>query len=333
MNFGSYSKKKIPVPLKTESNRSSSLIKQKEFPKEILIIESNNSKTPKCVASRLVQKRKSIDRKIENLRKLKLEAEMKEVRSKPRISIRSRNLALKADKKQSEKSTPVRKQNKSIDLLNELKQERVDTKLINYIKKNKSNRLIIPSITNSETEKNTIRNQLTRYKESAFLNKELEGVQKNILSKSNSSVQKKILIIDDIDEIEEDIKILEKVLNIDVNQKKTENINLYKHRNSESDSKELRNPKKSLKIIEKIKKQNKSGLSDITAVSEKLLYTDSKIPQPSSKPKLKSPSRKFIKKKSSIKQKSTSMEILNQFKFNYRSLSPYQIQIIRHNEK
>lgn len=48
-------------------------------------------------AARLIQKRKSVEKKIEQMRKQKIEAELKEVQSKPKISSRSRKLAEKAE--------------------------------------------------------------------------------------------------------------------------------------------------------------------------------------------------------------------------------------------
>jgi len=48
-------------------------------------------------AARLIQKRKSVDKKIEQMRKDKIEAELKLVQSKPKISSRSRKLAEKAE--------------------------------------------------------------------------------------------------------------------------------------------------------------------------------------------------------------------------------------------
>lgn len=48
-------------------------------------------------AARLIQKRKTVEKKIEEMRKQKIEAELKEVQAKPKISSRSRKLAEKAE--------------------------------------------------------------------------------------------------------------------------------------------------------------------------------------------------------------------------------------------
>ena len=99
MKAGRLLKKTSHVPLQISTKRAASLLKRKESPLEVHALEDKSSITPNNVANRLVQKRISIDRKIENMRKIKLEAEMKEVQSKPKISVRSRKLAVKAEKK------------------------------------------------------------------------------------------------------------------------------------------------------------------------------------------------------------------------------------------
>jgi hypothetical protein len=86
------------MSLQQNFKRSISLKK----PKDTVIETSGRSKSPgktSTVASRLIQKRKSVERKIEEMRKQKFEAEMKEVQSKPKISSRSRKLAVRAEKK------------------------------------------------------------------------------------------------------------------------------------------------------------------------------------------------------------------------------------------
>lgn len=62
----------------------------------------SQSKSPTkklTTAARLIQKRKTVDKKIEEMRKQKIEAELKEVQAKPKISSRSRKLAEKAEVK------------------------------------------------------------------------------------------------------------------------------------------------------------------------------------------------------------------------------------------
>lgn len=62
-----------------------------------MILKSPEKTT--TTANRLIQKRKSIERKLEIMRKQKAEAELKEVRNKPMILTRSRKLAEKAELK------------------------------------------------------------------------------------------------------------------------------------------------------------------------------------------------------------------------------------------
>jgi len=92
---------------------------------KILIDSSSNARksfTPTSVANRLNQKKASTERKIEILRQKKLEAEMKEVQSKPTILNKSRKLAKKAEKKylnehkqsNSVEETPERPKNNSL---------------------------------------------------------------------------------------------------------------------------------------------------------------------------------------------------------------------------
>ena len=74
-----------------------SISAQKPGPTQVLNLPSKSPDRQMTTASRLVQKRKSVERKIEEKRKQKIEAELKEVQSKPRISSRSRKLAEKAE--------------------------------------------------------------------------------------------------------------------------------------------------------------------------------------------------------------------------------------------
>jgi hypothetical protein len=67
---------------------------------------TNKSSERPTTANRLIQKRKSVERKIEEKRKKKIEAELKEVQSKPTISSRSRKLAEKAESKVTPMAKP-----------------------------------------------------------------------------------------------------------------------------------------------------------------------------------------------------------------------------------
>lgn len=90
-------------PLHKSESRSISA--QKPGPTQIVNFMDKSIERP-TTANRLIQKRQSVERKIEVKRKQKLEAELKEVQSKPTISNRSRKIAEKAESK----ITPLPKQ-------------------------------------------------------------------------------------------------------------------------------------------------------------------------------------------------------------------------------
>ncbi|OMJ72428.1 hypothetical protein SteCoe_29132 [Stentor coeruleus] len=98
LEFEDFSSKSYNLPLQQNPKRSISLQKPKVIPPQITA-QSKSPGKPPAIASRLIQKRKSVERKIEEMRKQKIEAEMKEVQSKPKISSRSRKLAVIAEKK------------------------------------------------------------------------------------------------------------------------------------------------------------------------------------------------------------------------------------------
>ena len=87
------------MPLQQSSKRSLSYKRSNEIPQEIIIPHSKSPIKSTTTANRLIQKRRSVERKIEEMRKQKIEAEIKELQSKPKILSRSRVLAVRAEKK------------------------------------------------------------------------------------------------------------------------------------------------------------------------------------------------------------------------------------------
>jgi len=73
--------------------------KPKNSSVQLLSVSSKSPEKIITTANRLIQKRKSIERKLEEMRKQKIEAELKEVQTKPTISTRSRKLAERAELK------------------------------------------------------------------------------------------------------------------------------------------------------------------------------------------------------------------------------------------
>lgn len=90
--------KSYNLPLQQIAKAPAAVVKAKS-PSRVLIPKSASK--PTTLANRLIQKRKSVERKIEEMRKQKIEAEMKEVQQKPKISAKSRILAEQAEKKHS----------------------------------------------------------------------------------------------------------------------------------------------------------------------------------------------------------------------------------------
>jgi hypothetical protein len=80
-----------------EGKRPISVQKVRQPPAQVLNPQSRSPQRQVTTANRLIQKRQSVERKLEEMRKQKIEAELKEVQAKPRISSRSRKLAEKAE--------------------------------------------------------------------------------------------------------------------------------------------------------------------------------------------------------------------------------------------
>ena len=87
------------MPLQRSSKRSQSYKKPNEIPQEVINPRSRSPTKFTTTANRLIQKRRSVERKIEEMRKQKIEEEIKELQSKPKILSRSRVLANRAEKK------------------------------------------------------------------------------------------------------------------------------------------------------------------------------------------------------------------------------------------
>ena len=120
--------KSYNLPLQTVSKRAVSLKINKESPQQIIVLQSKSPAKSGNLANRLIQKRKSVDRKIEEMRKQKIEAEMKEVRAKPKISAKSRVLAVRAEQKYFESVKKSEKPQKEVkrycdDEINELEED------------------------------------------------------------------------------------------------------------------------------------------------------------------------------------------------------------------
>ena len=406
MKTDTFSKKNINLPLQRGPKRASSQAKDKETRVETYQFDENYSATPTSVANRLVQKRVSIDRKIESLRKQKLEAEMKEVQAKPKISVRSRQIALKAEKK-------FLGPNKRIQLLEDI-EVKPEIKSTSADRKNSILKCEVQQKQN-DYEKFALGVDSSKFASGKFL------FQSNSSQKNRGNFEPEDAIIpytfeqharnisgDDIDEIEEDIKLLEKCLNIDTDKTKSPDCGI-KRANTEIRSPitvltsfrfksfdKISNDKPKAKFTHKVGHRNatitpdslkssnlpsrpgiKTNNSDRNKTSldtnkargdiNKISYdtnkptgevnkttsdtnkttgdinktsSDSnkttgdmnKTTGDSNKNSNKIPSRKFIKKDLKANKKSCSMETFSQFKFSYRSLSPYHIQITRHNE-
>ena len=297
--------------IEKEPKRPNSLLKNRKFPAEVFATNTKTS-TPTCIGSRLVQKRKSIERKIENMRKLKLEAEMKEVQSKPKISTRSRKLAMKAEVKLlGDKKTE-----------NLVQQKFDEEKLLKNFEKPEEKSKIVNEI-NKILEKNDVADHNLQ------MNKILS--KDNFFSNDSFSIKiSKVLIVEDLHDLEEEIKLLEKCLSIEsplVTPSEIKDIQFSKTPTETS----KKFPRR-ISIIEKAKSNNRVLAKSpcITPNSSKNLTKTPKNGE--NKPFQKIPAQRFIKKPLANKQKSNSMDLINQLKFNYRSLSPFHIQITRYNE-
>ena len=419
MKTDTISKKNINLPLQRGPKRAISQVKEKETRIETCQFDENYLATPTSVANRLVQKRISIDRKIESMRKQKLEAEMKEVQSKPKISVRSRQIALKAEKKflganeriqlLEDREAKPKIKSASVEKKNLVVNYELQQKLIDY-------------------EKFTFGVDSSKFTDEKFLFKSnlsqrnCKNLESDAFTAYTSEKHARNISGDDIDEIEEDIKLLEKCLNIDANKVKSPDYEI-KRSNTEirspvavlnnfrfKSSEKISNHKLKAKFIHKtghrhanmtpdnlkssnlsskrdINKNNfdrnksspdatkitgdinKTG-SDTTKATGDINKTNSDVNktagdinkttsdtnktageinksgsdvykmtgginkgnEDSNKNSNRIPFRKFIKKDLKANKKCCSMETFSQFKFNYRSLSPYHIQITRHNE-
>lgn len=315
MKTENLSKKNFNLPLQKGPQRTTSHLKSREFPAEILTSEENISTTPTSIANRLVQKRVSIDRKIESMRKQKFEAEMKQVQSKPNISVRSRNLALKAEKKLLgiEEIVPEPK-NKRKSVPNERKKIIVKTgggkKEIDF-------------------EKFTFGVVSSKFNDGAFM------FNSNLIDKIQNELDEELIenkykhairkiSVDDIIEIEEDIKMLEKCLNIEKGSEKSP-------ASVKANNVSPLAMKSRYRIIEKVKASSQVHKSAPKAA--RTTPINPRLPlEKSAEASPKLPPRRFIKKSEKSNKKSCSMEAFNQVKFSYRSLSPYYIQVTRHKE-
>lgn len=108
--------------------------KPKVIPPQITA-QSKSPGKPSAIASRLIQKRKSVERKIEEMRKQKIEAEMKEVQSKPKISSRSRKLAVIAEKKIMKDSPLLEKVQEIKHFSEEISKDKEPKQVAAFIKK------------------------------------------------------------------------------------------------------------------------------------------------------------------------------------------------------
>ena len=96
MSIRNNSAKIFRKPSNTSQNRVNSV---KRSNNSEISPKSKSVNSSVALANRLIQKRASTDQKLEILRQKKLDDEMKEVQSKPKILNKSRELARKAEKK------------------------------------------------------------------------------------------------------------------------------------------------------------------------------------------------------------------------------------------
>ena len=92
-----FSLKSYSISLNPEGKRPNSVPKPPGVPAQILNPQSRSPQRQATTANRLIQKRQCVERKLEEMRKQKIEAELREVQAKPKISKRSRKLAEKAE--------------------------------------------------------------------------------------------------------------------------------------------------------------------------------------------------------------------------------------------
>ena len=143
----------------------------------------------------------------------------------------------------------------------------------------------------------------------------------------------KSINLDEINEIEEDIKLLEKCLFIDTAKIKSEEAKLCIRTGNDSLGNINSNISK-YNIITKAKREIKIMSRDPATTpddSKPPIYINKSTPEGNKIPQ-KHNSRRFIRKEAKVNAKSNSLQDLCQFNFNYRSLSPYHIQIARFNE-
>ena len=89
--------KKFSISLNPDNKRPASAPKPPGAHAQVLNPQSRSPQRQVATANRLIQKRQCVERKLEEMRKQKIEAELKEIQSKPKISCRSRKLAEKAE--------------------------------------------------------------------------------------------------------------------------------------------------------------------------------------------------------------------------------------------
>ena len=327
-------KKPNRIPLQVSSNRATSLLRGKESPSDFYLSEEKSSITPNNVANRLVQKRISIDRKIENMRKLKLEAEMKDMQSKPTILVRSRKLAEKAEKKllDLKKTSTVANEQKTQNI-NLTAKNRKD--LVIKTENEQKSINLDKDINTAKNESTKVGNDILFYHANALVKNDFFLDYSGGILKNQYKTDSKIVDLDEINEIEDDIKLLEKCLCIDTNNKKileeSKNTQQIKKINEQPNN---TNTHSKFSIITKAKRELNSTYREPLIIQDDLqnpIHNVRVTPEINKIP-LKNNIRRFIKKRVKSNVKSSSMQDLFQFKFNYRSLSPYHIKIARFNE-
>lgn len=115
-NLNNSALKNYNLPLQQSSKRPASQPKPQKPSTQVLSLSAKSPEKIITTANRLIQKRKSIEKKLEEMRKQKIEAELKEVQTKPKISTRSRKLAEKAELKvlTSSKQKEIPKEQKTL---------------------------------------------------------------------------------------------------------------------------------------------------------------------------------------------------------------------------